>query len=69
VDDQQGALVLKRKLAGNKEWLFAVNLGESFLQIETDPSCQLVKLPGMLGAELKKNLLRVDPDSCALITL
>jgi len=67
VDDQQGALVLKRKLAGNKEWLFAVNLGNSALRVVMDPNSRLVNLPGNPEAEIRDAELVLEPDQAALI--
>ena len=68
VDDKQGVLVLKRKMSTEQEWLFAVNLGDSPYQIELDTSSRLIGLPGKQGLELKNKRLKMDPDSCALLT-
>ena len=67
VDDKRGLLVLKRTMGGDKQWFFAVNLGDSPCQIEVDPSFQLLPLPGMQSPELKNTILNISPDSCALI--
>ncbi len=68
VDDKAGILVLKRKIGDNQDWLFAINLGDSHCQIEVDFSFKLVKLPGAQSTELKDKILKIGPDSCALIT-
>ena len=67
VDDQQGALVLKRKLAGNKEWLFAVNLGNSALRVVMDPNSRLVNLPCNPAPVTRDGELVLEPDQAALI--
>lgn len=68
VDDKADILVLKRKIGDNQDWLFAINLGDSHCQIEVDFSFKLVKLPGVQSTELKNKILKIGPDSCALIT-
>ena len=67
VDDQQSVLVLKRKLGGNKEWLFAVNLGNSALRVAMNPNSRLVNLPGNPEAVIRDGELVLEPDQAALI--